>query len=269
VVTEARRHVRIDLGYDGRAFFGSQRQASVRTVQRELESVLRRVTSDDRAQVAFAGRTDRGVHAVGQVASGSVQWSGELERLRYALDRLTPDDIVVNGVTDVDGAFHARFSARSREYRYRIVVSNHAPVLLRGLVWWLRSPLDVNRLHEASSRLVGDRDFRSFSGAGTGSGGSEVETQRLIESAAWFQKPVDWSREGSIYEFRVRANAFLPHMVRNLVGAQIEVGTGRRTVKWLDDLIAARDRRFAPKAAPPDGLTLWAVDYDNDELIAR
>lgn len=268
MVAEARRNVRIDLGYDGRAFYGSQRQASVRTVQQELETVVRHVTGDEHAQLAFAGRTDRGVHAVGQVASGSVQWSGELERLRYALDRLSADDIVVYGVEDVDEGFHARFSARRREYRYRIVVSNQAPVLLRGLVWWQRSPLDLNRLQDASSRFVGDRDFRTFSGAGTGSGESEVRTQRRLESATWLLEPAIWNRDGLMYEFRVRANAFLPHMVRNLVGAQVEVGTGRQSVQWLEELIEARDRRLAPKAAPPDGLTLWAVEYDEDELIA-
>lgn len=267
-MTGARRHVRIDFGYDGRAFYGSQRQASVRTVQQELETVLRQVTSDEHAQLAFAGRTDRGVHAVGQVASGSVLWPGELERLRYALDRLSADDIVVNGVGDVDETFHARFSARRREYRYRIVVSNHAPVLLRGLVWWMRSPLDMDRLQDASSRLVGDRDFRTFSGAGTGSGDAEVKTRRRLDSATWLLEPVIWNRDGRMYEFRVRANAFLPHMVRNLVGAQVEVGTGRKSAKWLDDLLKAKDRRLAPKPAPPDGLTLWAVEYDKDELIA-
>ncbi len=262
MVRQDGRHVRIDLGYNGRAFYGSQRQAQVRTVQQELETVLRQVTRDSDARLAFAGRTDRGVHAVGQVASGTVRWPGELERLRFALDRLTEQDLTVYRVTDVDPAFHARFSARSREYRYRIFVSNHAPVLLQGLVWWIRPPLDIDRLQDAGSRLIGDRDFRSFAGAGTGSGSSELTTRRHLDIAEWSSWSATLEGSGEMYEFRVRANAFLPHMVRNLVGAQVEVGTGRQSPAFVDDLMSARDRRQAPKAAPPDGLTLWAVEYD-------
>jgi tRNA pseudouridine38-40 synthase len=256
------RHVRIDLGYDGRSFFGSQRQAAVRTVQQELEDVLRTLTSDDGVSLVFAGRTDRGVHATGQVASGTVTWSKSLERLRYALDRLTAEDLRIYAVREVSSGFHARFSARKREYRYRIFVSNHAPVLLRGLVWWVKPPLDVDRLQDAADRLVGDQDFRSFAGAGTGSGASDLNTRRELDLAVWTRQAVILDRPGELVEFHVRATSFLPHMVRNLVGALVEVGTGQQNADWISELLQHRDRRLAPRPAPPDGLSLWSVEYD-------
>jgi tRNA pseudouridine38-40 synthase len=124
----------------------------------------------EHVRLALAGRTDRGVHAVGQVASGRVAWDGELERLRFATDSLTGDDISVYRVAEVDDTFHARFSAVRREYRYRVFVSHLKPVLLRGLVWPVQMALDVERMNDASSIVRGEHDFRSFAGAGTGSG---------------------------------------------------------------------------------------------------
>ncbi len=258
----AERSVRFDLGYDGRMFHGSQRQPRVRTVQSELERVLAHVTGHD-VRLAFAGRTDRGVHAVGQVASGTVTWRDDLERLRHALDSLTDDDLAVYRVQQVNEEFHARFSAIRREYRYRVFVSNQAPVLLRGLVWPIRSAIDIEQVNAASERLIGHIDFRSFAGAGHGVGESETETRRNLDVAQWRLMPDCLEPRGRLYEFQVRANAFLPHMVRNLVGALIEVGTGRKPADWIDALLAERDRRRAPPPAPPDGLTLWSVEYDD------
>jgi tRNA pseudouridine38-40 synthase len=256
------RCIRIDLGYDGRRFFGSQRQPESRTVQWELEDSLEKVTGQS-VRLAFAGRTDRGVHAVGQVASGVVFWKKDLERLRFALDSLTDDDLVVYRVFEVDEQFHARYSAVRREYRYRVLASDRAPVLLRGLVWPIHTSIALDRINAASERLIGYQDFRSFAGSGVGSGNSAVDTRRHLDLAEWRELPNHFEPTGQLYEFRVRANAFLPHMVRNLVGALIEVGTGAREPNWIDSLLGERDRKQAPPPAPPNGLTLWSVEYDS------
>jgi tRNA pseudouridine38-40 synthase len=257
------RCVRIDLGYHGKHFHGSQRQPTGRTVQSELEGALGQVSGDN-VRLAFAGRTDRGVHAVGQVASGRVRWSRELERLRYALDSLTDDDLVVYRVQEVDETFHARFSARQREYRYRVFVSDLAPVLLRDLVWPIRSEMVLDTLNEASAMLIGYRDFRSFAGAGTGTATSEVDTRRYLDVANWTVIPNQIERHGELFEFRIRANAFLPHMVRNVVGALVDVGTGSAEPGTIQSLLDVRNRKQAPPPAPPEGLTLWSVDYDEE-----
>lgn len=264
-----RRPIRIDLGYDGRSFYGSQRQASVRTVQSELEAAIEQVTGRFE-RFAFAGRTDRGVHAVGQVASGKLHWSKDLERLRYALDSVTGNDLVVYRVSDADPGFHARHSARRREYRYRIYASKSAPVLLRGHVWWLRRTLDLDRLNAASRKLIGRRDFRSFAGDGIGSGHSTTVTERVIDLAEWRKIDLELEREGTLYEFRIRADGFLPHMVRNIASALGDVGSGVREHEWFEQLMEQRDRRYAPPPAPPDGLTLWSVEYkDKDDDFER
>jgi tRNA pseudouridine38-40 synthase len=256
------RCVRIDVGYDGRNFYGSQRQALGRTVQSELEGVLKTVTGED-VRLAFAGRTDRGVHAAGQVASGKVTWRKDLEHLRHALDSLTGDDLVIFRVDEVDDHFHARFSAVRREYRYRVFVSSRAPVLLRGFAWWIRKSIDLDIMNDASRILIGHHDFRSFAGAGVGTRHSTVDTRRLLDLAEWHTLSNQLEPSGALVEFRVRANAFLPHMVRNITGALIEVGTGSHEPKLIESLLAERDRKQAPSPAPPDGLTLWSVEYDN------
>jgi tRNA pseudouridine38-40 synthase len=258
------RSFRFDLGYDGEAFFGSQRQSGVRTVQSEVEDAIRQVTGQ-RSRLAFAGRTDRGVHAVGQVATGTVQWSGDLEHLRYAIDSVTGADLRVYRVVEVDPEFHARFSARRREYRYRVFAGDLAPVLLRKLVWSVRTSVDLDLMNRAGGLLAGETDFKSFAGAGKGTEEANVETIRQLDVASWRRISETFEPGGDVYEFRIVANGFLPHMVRNIVGAMVSVGTGNRTVDWFESLIEARDRTLAPPPAPPCGLILWAVEYDEHD----
>lgn len=261
---EAGRTLRIDVGYHGGSFHGSQRQPGVRTVQEDLESALRELTGRS-SPLALAGRTDRGVHAIGQVASGRVDWPRDLERLRFALDSLTGDDLVVRGVSEVGESFHARFSAIRREYRYRIRVAERAPVLTAGTVWWVREDLDLDAMNRAAALLVGERDFRSFTGKGFGSGESTRSTIRTVDLCEWRGLRDEFEPDGRLIEFAIGADAFLPHMVRNIVGALIEIGAGRRDIDWLRSVSEQRDRRKAPPPAPPHGLVLWRVDYDADE----
>lgn len=257
------RRVRIDLGYDGTAFFGSQRQSERRTVQREIEAALKQLTSQD-VRLAFAGRTDRGVHAVGQVASGSVVWRRDDESLRFALDSLTSDDISITGVRTVDEVFHARYSAQSRVYRYRLWHGPTPPVLVRRFVWHERAALNLSAMNVAAALLVGTHDFASFAGDGLGVPGSGVDCTRTVLAASWRTLTDQWEPGGTLYEFEVRANGFLPHMVRNIVGNICVVGRGQARPEWFEGVIARRDRRQAEAPAPPQGLVLWSVEYPND-----
>ncbi|HEX7103880.1 MAG TPA: tRNA pseudouridine(38-40) synthase TruA [Nitrolancea sp.] len=257
------RHVRIDLGYDGTAFFGSQRQSERRTVQQEIEVALKQLTSRD-VRLAFAGRTDRGVHAVGQVASGSLAWRRDDESLRFALDSLTPDDVSITGVQTVEEGFHARYSARSRVYRYRIWNGPTPPAMLRRFVWHQRAELNLAAMNAVAQRLIGEHDFASFAGDGIGVPGSGVDCTRTVLAASWRSLTDQWEPGGAILEFEIRANGFLPHMVRNIVGNICAVGQDRARPEWFEGVIARRDRRQAEPPAPPQGLVLWSVEYPND-----
>ena len=257
------RHVRIDLGYDGTEFYGSQRQRGVRTVQQVVEEALSRLTGGD-VTIALAGRTDRGVHAVGQVASATVKWRRDSESLRYALDSLTPDDISVLAVKQVPGSFHARFDAREREYRYRVWSAHTQPVLMRRYAWHIRGGVNVEAMNAAAVDLVGRYDYSAFAGAGLGVPGATVDCTRTVSAAEWLEVSQAWERGTGgdrVLEFRIRADRFLPHMVRNIVGSLVEVGRESRSVDWFASLVAGRDRRAAQPPAPPRGLVLWSVEY--------
>ncbi len=257
------KHVRIDLGYDGTDFYGSQRQASVRTVQQVVEDGLRRLTGTT-TSIDLAGRTDRGVHAVGQVASSSVRWRNDQESLRYALDSVTPHDVSILALSEAPDGFHARFDARAREYRYRVWCGHQPPILMRRYAWHVRHPMSVERMNEAAKLLIGRHDFASFAGAGLGVPGSPADCSRQMSVAIWSEAPAGWERGSDdvrVLEFRVRADRFLPHMVRNIVGNLVEVGRGTQSVEWFAHVLESRDRRVAAAGAPPQGLALWSVEY--------
>lgn len=262
------RNFRFDLGYDGTDYFGSQRQRGVRTVQQVVEDALSRLTNEP-VRLALAGRTDRGVHAVGQIASGRVRWRRDAEALRYALDALTPADITIVGARAVSDDFHARFSASGREYRYRVWNAAAPPTLTRRFCWHDRAGLDLERLNEAAAALIGNRDFSSLAGAGLGIPAATVDCRRMVTIAEWRIVPVEWEwrPDARVLEFRVKADRFLPHMVRNMVGSMVEVGHGTRTVEWFEAMLSARDRRIAAPPAPPHGLVLWSVEYPEGSEI--
>jgi len=255
------RRYRIDLGYDGTDFYGSQRQRGVRTVQEVVEDGLSRL-SNGAVSLSFAGRTDRGVHAIGQVASVDLRWQRNAEALRYALDEKTPPDVSIVGVRPVGAGFHARFSASQREYHYRVWNAAVPPVLSRRFCWHVRADLDLTRLNDAAAALVGRKDFASLAGDGLGVPTSLADCTRRVTLAEWRALPEEWDRASSQFlEFRVRADRFLPHMVRTMVGNMVEVGHGIRTTEWFESMLAARDRRVAVAPAPPQGLVLWSVEY--------
>ncbi|HEX5163897.1 MAG TPA: tRNA pseudouridine(38-40) synthase TruA [Thermomicrobiales bacterium] len=257
------RRVRITLGYDGTEFFGSQSQPGRRTVQDELERLLQRL-SPDSGRTAFAGRTDRGVHAVGQVVSVDVDWRDSDRALRDALNSLAPVDLAFVDVATVANTFHARYDARWREYRYRIVVAAVPPVFERRYCWWRHTAIDADLAADGCRRVVGEHAFGTFAGSGKSRSLPAGKLVRTVRDCDW--RATDG---GSRHELRIVASGFLPQMVRNITGAIVQVGSGRREPGWIDELIAANDRRVLGDAAPPEGLTLWRVSYPGDDNEQR
>ena len=266
--------MKLTISYDGRRFVGSQRQGEQRTVQSELETALASIWKA-KADTVFAGRTDRGVHAAGQVVSTSDQRPDLSEwQLRNAINAKLPLDVAVATVERVDGGFHARYDAKWREYRYRLWVGVRQP-LVQSLVARRDRAVDFGAMTAAAGRLNGEHDFAAFAGGGEGVPWSERQNAPRGSVRNVFcceiRKLEPWwgavAGTGELIEIRIVADGFLPRMVRNIAGTLIEVGSGERSPDWIAQLLAARDRRMAGKTAPAHGLTLWRVGYEHDAWL--
>ena len=266
---------RLTLAYDGTAYAGSQVQPGQRTVQGELESGIRRLGGAN-ATTTFAGRTDRGVHAFGQVVAVSFpEWRATAEDLERALAARLPVDLAARHVAECDDRFNPRFDAVWREYRYWIVPGQMSPFLGR-YAWYLRDEVNASRMNQAAMTLLGTHDFASFAGGGQGVPWSERATRQrgttrtLLRCAVReLELAAGPGRESSAaaLEFRIVADGFLPRMVRNITGALVEVGQGRREPAWIGEILAAKDRRQGSEVAPAHGLTLWRVGFPGDALV--
>jgi tRNA pseudouridine38-40 synthase len=247
------RRILLDLEYDGTDFLGSQIQARGRTVQGELEQALHRLTQQE-TRVNLAGRTDAGVHARGQRADFSTASALPLETFVRGLNALLPPDLAVQRSQEVAEEFHARFSARRRAYRYSLLnVAVRSP-LARRYSWVIAEPLDVAAVAAGLELLRGEHDFASFTGGG--SDGRRGTTIREVYEARC------WRQEDRAY-VDIEANAFLRHMVRNIVGQLVLLGQGRCTLDEFRSILDARDRRKAGPPAPPQGLCLMRVEYQD------
>ena len=255
--TAPQRNFALVVGYDGTDFRGFQYQPAQRTVQGELETALGRITSVP-TRVHGAGRTDSGVHATGQVVNFTLHGTLDAPTLVRALNAVLPEDIAVSAARQVEPAFHARFSADARTYAYAIWNAPSRCPVRRRVACYVRTPLSVDAMAEAMRGLVGTHDFAAFSGSLTGYRGSErvgpPSTVRHVSHA-------EWHRRGSAVILTITANAFLPHMVRNIVGASLFVGLGKRNSDDVRRILASRDRRLAPPPAPAQGLCLTRVHY--------
>jgi tRNA pseudouridine38-40 synthase len=251
---------RIALGieYDGSAFSGWQRQAHARSVQAELERALGEVAAEE-VTLTAAGRTDAGVHAIMQVAHFDTSADRPDHAWSLGATAASAEDITVLWARRVPDHFHARYAALSRTYVYRILNRPMRPALDRLRSCWVRRPLDAADMHRAAQSLLGEHDFSSFRAAECQ---SATPMRRL--------QAVSVERRGEIVEIAVQANAFLHHMVRNIAGTLIMVGTGERPAHWPADALAARDRTRAGPTAPPQGLYFAGVEYaDGFDLPSR
>ena len=236
--------MKLTLEYDGTGFAGWAAQPGLRTVEHELREALDQVFPGWEG-LGVAGRTDAGVHALGQVASFTSSAGPPAERAAVALNGRLPGDVAVFAAEEAEEGFHARFSARARSYVYRIWRrETSSPFEGRRSLWWPRA-LDEGALAECAAALVGEHDFRAF---------TPTETQhdvfvRVVEHA-------EWRRDGDVLEFRITADSFLRHMVRTLVGTMLEVAPAS-----FEPLLDGRSRDEAGTTAPPWGLYLEHVHY--------
>ena len=240
--------MRLELEYDGGGFRGWAKQPGLRTVQGELETALETVLREP-VQLTVAGRTDTGVHAVGQVASfeTGAEVPGDLAR---RLNGVGPDDIGVVAAAVVTDGFNARRDAKSRSYRYRVLARSSPSPFEQGRALWWPHRIDRAALDACAAALVGTHDFTAFTPTQT----DHVRFDRDILAASW-------ESEGDVLAFRITADAFMRNMVRALVGTQLEVASSRRTITSFKELLQGASRSAAGDTAPPHGLYLESVAY--------
>lgn len=240
----------MSLAYQGSAYYGWQAQIdSLPSVQRTVEKALSQVANHP-ILVSCAGRTDRGVHALKQVIHFETNAVRELWQWHRGTNFFLPKDIRVRHVEWVDGFFHARFSARSRQYHY--VIYNHEVELpfVQYTAAWQRQPLNILTMQEAASCLLGEHDFSAFRGR-------DCQARSPVKTLHNFSV----QQQGCFITITLHANAFLQHMVRNIVGCLLDIGGGKRHPQWLKTVLESKDRRCAGAMAAPHGLYLSDVFY--------
>jgi tRNA pseudouridine38-40 synthase len=257
------RYLRITIAYDGTDFHGWQMQSAKPTVQGEIVSVLRRLTQENIALHA-AGRTDAGVHALGQVGSFRTQSGLSTEEFQRALNAILPPSIRIVGVQETGPDFSARWSAKSKIYRYRLYRGKVVPPMLWRYVLHYPFPLDEERMRDAAARFVGSHDFAAFA-ASTGSEEDDKERSTVREIYA---TELVRSADNEELVFTVRGRSFLRYMVRKMVGTLLDVGRGRLTPDDIDRLFEIRDRSKSGPTAPPQGLCMISVEHDEPYRIA-
>lgn len=250
-----RSFYKITVAYDGTDYAGWQVQLGQPTVQGMLERAMARVAKA-RVPITGSGRTDAGVHALGQVASLSTDaWAAEPERMAVALNGKLPPDIRVLSSERMPGDFHAIRDAKGKRYRYQLQLGGVRDPFEHRYRWYFAAPVDVEPMCEAAKHLVGRYDFKSFQAAGS----DRKTTVRTIRDLVVYEDRGRGGCRGLIIE--VEADGFLYNMVRNIVGSLLEVGRGRQRPEWLAEVRDAADRTVAGPTAPPQGLFLMKVDY--------
>jgi tRNA pseudouridine38-40 synthase len=253
------RNIRLTIAYDGTDFHGWQRQPKAPTVQSCLEAALERIVGSA-VKVVASGRTDAGVHAAKQVANFKTSSPIPCPNLRQAVNDLLPPTVRVNEADEVSDEFHARYAARSKTYRYRILQAPVNSPFIARFVYHYPYPLNRGRMAEAARLIEGRHDFASFAGScGTNEGiAPELPPSTMREI---FASRILYRARTSILVYEVCGNGFLHHMVRNIVGTLIEVGRGKLEPGDMVRILQARDRTLAGPTAPALGLCLMRVEY--------
>jgi tRNA pseudouridine38-40 synthase len=261
------------VSYDGTAFAGFQRQSNARSVQHVLEEALAPIEGRE-VVVSGAGRTDSGVHALGQVASfrlSSAISPGDLKQaLNATLNATGSDDVRVLAVEEAAEHFNARFSAKAKLYRYRIVNAELVSPFERRFAWHVARALNLDDMREGASALIGEHDFGAFQSAGN----RVTTTIRTVTLSEWTETVLPdpstcsapsqaaSSDEGRLLTYDIAGTGFLKYMVRAIIGTLVEIGSGRRPTSSIQELLASHSRAGAGPTAPPHGLYLVRVDYD-------
>ena len=252
---ETGSRLKLLIAYDGTEFHGFASQRVVRTVEGVLTDALEKVLAQPGAslELVCAGRTDKGVHARGQVVSVEAPPGTDPEAVHHAVNRMIGPEVVVRRVEPAGDDFDARRSARWRRYRYTIVNGTEPDPFLARFAWWVPDPLDLRMLRLAADPFVGDHDFAAFCRRGP----EGSTTRRRVFDARWHQG------DGDVLHFEIRAKAFCWQMVRSIVGTLVEAGTGKRRPGEVLGILRSGDRARAGQLAPPHGLCLWDVGYDD------
>jgi len=256
------RTLKLLLAYDGTSYVGWQRQESGVSIQGLLEAALGEIEGRD-VSVIGAGRTDAGVHAVGQVASIRLAHPLDPQTLCRAINAKLPEDVRVRAVEEASPDFHARRAARGKTYRYRILCGPIASPFERRYAWHVPAPLDDLRMQQAARLLVGRHDFAAFQRAGS----DRATTVRTVFAVDVTRSAVPvWpagvtAGSGALITIEISGDGFLRHQVRAMVGALVEIGSGQRDLARLVEALHARDRSLAGPTAPPQGLFLLSVQY--------
>ncbi|QBR84341.1 tRNA pseudouridine(38-40) synthase TruA [Legionella israelensis] len=251
--------MRIALGveYDGSQYHGWQAQAGLHTVQQVIESALSKV-ADASVSVICAGRTDTGVHATNQVIHFDTEKERTTRSWIHGANSFLPKDVCIKWAKEMPEDFHARYSALSRRYRYIIYNGPIRPAILRSAVTWQYRQLDHRIMNEAAQHLIGELDFTSF---------RSVECQSKTPMRNVHQIKI--TRSADLVIIDITANAFLHHMVRNIAGVLIAVGSGKRPAKWVREVLLAKDRKLGAETAPPYGLYLVNVVYPDRFSVVK
>lgn len=263
-------HWKLTIAYDGTPYHGWQIQPGLPTIQGTLAEALRQITGET-VLPQGSGRTDTGVHALGQVASFFLDSPIPGPNLQRALNHLLPSSIRIVTLDSTSPEFHARHSARRKTYEYRISSQPICPPMLAPFVWNCIWPLDLVAMQQAADHVTGTHDFTSFAAAdpdlGVRNSSEEDESSGPVPEKTAIRTifASAWHRESELLLYRVTGSGFLHHMVRNLVGTFVDVGRGRTPADSLPGILAARSRTAAGPMAPPQGLFLVEVDYDSQE----
>lgn len=248
------RKIKCTLVYDGSRFSGFQIQPKNRTVQGEIEKALKKIHKGMDVRVHASGRTDSGVHAVGQTIHFETDLDFAQANWKRALNTVLPDDVYVKDVLFVPASFHARYDVVEKEYRYYLWNEKEPDIFRRNYRYHFPYQLNVEAMQEACRHLRGTHDFTTFSSAKASARGSKKRT--LYEAIC--------ERHGSEIEFIFRGSGFLYNMVRIIIGVLLDIGQGRRSADDISHLLEQKDRRLASATVPPEGLYLWVVKYETE-----